>query len=207
MSVAMAKKSYFNDPSCGDQYANWEIEEKSILCIVDGLGHGPDAETAAKAAVAYVGDHLSDSLSEIFKGCDAALRSTRGAVMGIAVIDENAKTLTYAGIGNTEIRIIGRKGGGLASDRGIVGGGYRSLNPQTLPLADGQTVLMFTDGIDRGIDISGYDASLVSNLPDLAKKIIEDWGQETDDRAVLIYRSGGCQGLRGTSERPGVNDE
>jgi len=200
MSAAMAKRSYFNDPSCGDQLAYWQTDKEIILCIADGLGHGPDAETAAKAAIAYVGAHLSDSLSDLFKGCDAAIRLTRGAAMGIAVIDKNAGTLTYAGIGNTEIRIIGRKGGGLTSNRGIVGGGYRSLNPETLPLVEGQTVLMFTDGIDRGIDISGYDASLVSNLPDLAKKIIEDWGHETDDRAVLIYRSDACTG-------PGVRSQ
>lgn len=206
MSVAMAKRSYFNETSCGDQLAYWQTDEEIILCIADGLGHGPDAETAAKAAIAYVGDHLSESLTDIFKGCDSAMRSTRGSAMGIAVIDKNAGTLTYAGIGNTEIRIIGRKGGGLTSNRGIVGGGYRSLNPETLPLVEGQTVLMFTDGIDRGIDIAGYDGSLRSNLPDLAKKIIEDWGHETDDRAVLIYRSGGCEGLRGRSQQTRGDD-
>lgn len=186
----MEKHSYFNDPSCGDQYAAWEIDGKVILCIVDGLGHGPYAEVAGKAAITYVGNHLTESLTDIFKGCDAALRSTRGAAMGMAVIDENSNTLTYAGIGNTEIRIVGKSSRGLASDYGVVGGGYRSLRPQTVSFEEHETAILFTDGIDNRLDVSGYSRLLIADLPELAKTLIKDWGHETDDRAVMIYKSG-----------------
>ena len=135
-----------------------------------------------------MGDHLSESLHDIFKGCDSSIRSTRGAAMGIVVIDQEAGSLTYAGIGNTEIRIVGGKAGGLASDYSIVGGGYRRLNPRTLPMSKGETVVMFTDGIDPRLDVSEYNGTLNSDPQKLASKIIEDWGRETDDRAVLVFR-------------------
>ena len=108
--------------------------------------------------------------------------------MGIAVLDQAANTLTYAGIGNTGIRIIGEGAGRVASNDGIIGGGYRLLSPQTVPIAAGELVIMFTDGIASRLDISKYDGSLRSDLQRLADRIIEDWGRETDDAAVLIFR-------------------
>ena len=188
MSIAMAKRSYFNDPHCGDETSYWQAGSSVMLCVVDGLGHGEHAETAAKAAIAYVGDHLSESLPDIFAGCDAALRSTRGAVMGITVIDRAASTLTYAGIGNTQIRIIGEAAGRVGSDSGIIGGGYRRLSPRTVPIAPGELVIMFTDGVANRLDVSTYDGSVQSDLQQLADRIIEDWARKTDDAAVLIFR-------------------
>ena len=156
--------------------------------MVDGLGHGEFAEIAAKAAIAYVGHHLSESLPKIFAGCDRAIRSTRGAVMGIAVIDQAANTLTFAGIGNIRISINGEGAGRVVSDYGIIGGGYRRLSPQTVPIAAGELVMMFTDGIASRLNISKYNASVRSDVQQLADRIVEDWGLETDDAGVLIFR-------------------
>ncbi len=184
----MATRSYFNDPHCGDQCSYWRDGSTITLCLVDGLGHGPHAETAAKAAIAYVGNHVSESPADIFAGCNAALRSTRGAVMGIAVIDQAANALTYAGVGNIGIRIVGEGAGHVTSDNGIVGGGYRRISPQTVLMEPGHLVIMFTDGITEKFDISGYHGSVLSDVHQLADRIVEDWGRETDDNGVLILR-------------------
>jgi len=52
----------------------------------------------------------------------------------------------------------------------------------------GDLVIMFTDGIKELIALSRYDEELRADGALLAEKIIEDWGKETDDAAVLIYR-------------------
>jgi len=36
-------------------------------------------------------------------------------------------------------------------------------------------------------DNPGYDDALLSDVQELAEKIIEDWGRDTDDAVVLIY--------------------
>lgn len=193
MNPAMAKRSHSGNPYCGDEFSCWMHGGKIILCIVDGLGHGEDAEKAAKAAVRYVGNHLSESLDKIFTGCDYAIRRTRGVAMGIAVVDEKRATLTFGGIGNTVAKIFGGETKILTCDAGIVGGGFKTFMPQPVHISPGELLVMHTDGITDQLDISGYSATLQKDLSKLAAAVIDDWGRENDDSAVLIYRYGGLQ--------------
>ena len=190
MRVANAKRAFLNGPHNGDQCANWQNGPDIMLCVVDGLGHGKDAEVAAKAAVDYVGSHLSEPLPAIFAGCDSAIRHTRGVAMGLAVINEDTETLTFAGIGNTCLLIIGKKRVALNSDPGIVGGGYRAIYPETQPIISGDLVIMYTDGLQETSDMSGYDAHLIEDIQRLAERLLKDWDRGTDDATVLVFRSG-----------------
>jgi serine phosphatase RsbU (regulator of sigma subunit) len=183
------------DLHCGDQFGHWRKGKRITLCIVDGLGHGEDAEKAARAAIEYVAYHLSAPLQEIFSGCNRHIRNTRGVAMGIAVIDEDERTLSYAGVGNTRIKIMRKPSSNpaeretvhLVSDYGIVGGGYRKLSPETLPFGPGDLVFLHTDGVKELTELSGYREALLSDVQRLAEQIIVDWGCDTDDAAVLIF--------------------
>jgi len=188
MQIAIAKRSFLNDPHCGDQAAYWQSGGKTILCIVDGLGHGEHAERAAKAAVDYVAQHLSEPLPNLFAGCNAAIRHTRGVAMSVVVIEEEAGTLTHAGIDNTRTMIVGERIVRLTSNYGIVGGGYRKLSPETVPLTPGDLVIMYTDGIKQRCDVSAYRDALRGDVQQLAERILQDWSRETDDAAVLVFR-------------------
>ena len=196
MAVGSVKRPFKGDTHCGDQFGHWQKGHLAMLCIADGLGHGKHAEKAAKAAMAYVASHRTEPLTEIFSGCNRELRDTRGVAMGIAVIDEKTRTLTYAGVGNTRIVILRsadsketvRKIVYLRSNFGIVGGGYKRLVPETVPFAPGDLVIIYTDGVKELIDFTGYDAPLYEDVQQLAGKIIEDRRRDTDDAAVLIYR-------------------
>ncbi len=196
MNVGIAKRSYNGAPFCGDQVDLWQRGRKTTLCIVDGLGHGEYAEKAAKAALYFVAHKLLEPLSEVFVGFNTALRNTRGVAMGIAVIDEAAQTLTYAGVGNTRIIIVRRTDSGpadrktlhLRSNFGIVGGGYKSLSPESVYFEPGDLMIMYTDGVQERIDFTGYDDMLNKDVQRMAEKIIEYWGRDTDDAAVLIYK-------------------
>ncbi len=116
--------------------------------------------------------------------------------MGIAFIDDHQQTLTYAGIGNTRIMILrsadlketDRKPIYLISDFGIVGGGYKRLSPETVSFAPGDLVVMYTDGVKELIDLAEYKKSLYEDVQQLAEKIIKNWGRDSDDAAVLIYK-------------------
>jgi len=191
MQVAIVKRSFFGDPHCGDECAYWQSDGKAILCIADGLGHGEEAEQAAQAAVDYVARHLAQPLADIFAGCDRALHRTRGVTMGIAVIDKEAETLTYAGVGNPRAMIV--RGAPpvvcLSNNYGIVGGGYRKLTPETVELHPGDLVILTSDGIKERCDVLAYGEMLHGNVHRLAERILHDWGRETDDVAVLVFRN------------------
>jgi len=189
MTVATAKRAYRNDTYCGDKCAWWENENKLTLCIADGLGHGPEAEAAARAAVEYVGFHISESIPSLFLGCDIALQLTRGAAVGLIVIDKINKTLTYAGIGNTRAFVVNNGIDRFLSNYGIVGGGFRKLTPETIPLPENYFVIMYTDGIEEIFDFNKYSISLKQDIQLLSQQILNDWGRDWDDAAIMIYKS------------------
>ncbi len=188
MQVAIAKRALNDAHYCGDECAYWKDDKKTILCIVDGLGHGKNAEIAAKAAVDYIAQHLSDSLQELFAGCDLAIRKTRGVAMGIVIIDENLDKLTYVGVGNTRAIVVGAKTLRLGNSYGIVGAGYKTLSPESLALHPGDLMVLFTDGLAEMMDLSVYDEALLADAKGLAEKIIQDWRRGEDDATVLVYK-------------------
>lgn len=188
MITGTAKRARDNAPHCGDALGVWRMNGTRTLCIVDGLGHGEHAETAARAALDCVLRHLSRPLPDIFAICDRALRGTRGVVMGIAAIDEAAGRLTYAGVGNTSILIAGTGQHRLGSDPGIVGAGYRSLSLESVPLQPGDHVIMWTDGIKPEFDLELCSSWRATDPQPLAEAILGRWGRESDDAAVLVFR-------------------
>jgi len=176
------------EPHCGDQAGCWEYDGKVVLCVIDGLGHGKGAEQAALAALDFVARYHQLPMLEVFATCDKALRDTRGVAMSIAVADPAAGTLTYAGIGNMRAMVVGQETTRLSNYYGIVGGGYRMLKTETVPLTPGDLVVLYTDGI-KEFDMSDYDETLRADVGRLAERIIEDWRRETDDAAVLVFRN------------------
>jgi len=186
--VAVAKRALNEEPHCGDQCDYWYANGTITLAMVDGLGHGKHAETAAVAAIAFVSQNLTMSLDAIFHGCNAALSRSRGAAMGIAAIELATGRVTFAGIGNTRARIFGTKLVTLNSQRGIVGGGFRRIMCQKALLHPGDILVMFTDGIRENMKIANYEAILRTDANKLAHAILSDWSIATDDAAVLVFR-------------------
>lgn len=178
----------FGDPRCGDQGQWWRRDDGLLLCLVDGLGHGPNAETAALAVLEYMGAHRDEDLHELFAGCDRAVRHTRGAAAGLAHIDERTGVLTFAGIGNIWGLIRDHREIRMISDYGIVGGGYRKLRPETYPLEPGNLVMLATDGIQARSADQGWPSVPFGELQAQADMILERWGRKTDDAAVMLYR-------------------
>jgi len=191
--IGCISKPFKGEQYCGDQCAYWHKDHKITLCLADGLGHGEAAYIAAKAAVDYVDQHIDDQITHIFTGCNLKIRNTRGVAMGIAQIDEDARELIYAAVGNIRAMIVrvlssGYKDIHLLSDNGIVGAGYRALMPDRIKLMPDDLVIMFTDGVKDIIDLASFDQALCRDVQKLAHEIIRQWGCDTDDSAVLIYK-------------------
>jgi anti-sigma regulatory factor (Ser/Thr protein kinase) len=86
----------------GDAYFFQQRAGQTLLAAVDGLGHGQGAYEAAQVALEVLAEWQGESLDEIFHAAHAALRPTRGAVMGACVLDTRRETFQYAGVGNIE---------------------------------------------------------------------------------------------------------
>ena len=191
MDVAIVSKALDGAPYCGDQGGYWPDGGRVTMCLADGLGHGKEAQAAARAAVDYVGANRAQPLAGLFQGCDGALRQTRGAAVSVAVADEAARTLTFAAIGNVRGVVVGEKNKRLATSTGIVGGGYKSLAVEEMPLASGNLVILFTDGLRMvEADLPNLTAGAANGVGDLAERLLAAWWTGADDGAVLVSRLG-----------------
>ena len=153
-------------------------------CLIDGLGHGPDAADAAEICGDAIRAHAEASPQELLEACHEALLDTRGVVMTAAWFDLERETVVWAGVGNVDARLV-HAGPELREEVALVFGGvlgYRMprIRPATMPLERGDLLVMITDGIDGAISpaLTGGGAAQT-----LADRIFEQHGKGTRRRA------------------------
>ena len=176
---------------CGDAWAYARSGRWQRLCVVDGLGHGPLAATAAKDAVAvFLDARESDSPADILARSHQALRSTRGAVMAIAAIDASAGMLSFAGVGNigAVVHANGHAASHLLSTEGIVGYQMRTVRGVERAWSRGDTLIMSSDGLSGRWNLGRY-ANLLQRHPTvIASVLFRDFARDNDDATVVIAR-------------------
>jgi len=186
--VGFARRSLHDATECGDACGYVHLDARTLLYVIDGLGHGKYAEEAAQAAVACVKESADQDLVKILSHCDAAIFHSRGAAVGLANIDETRGELTYAGVGNTRIIYGKRRLKSFNSDAGIVGTGFGRVREEKAQLAPGDMVVMYTDGLKTDIRFGSYDRALHADAARLAERILHDSSRGTDDVGVIVYR-------------------
>ncbi|MDP6952754.1 MAG: SpoIIE family protein phosphatase [Alphaproteobacteria bacterium] len=161
---------------------------RTLACMIDGLGHGEEAEVAALAALAYVEANVEQSMPDLFSGCDAALKATRGAAVGICLIDRSTATLDYAAVGNTRFALVGTTLEYLSGGNGIVGAGVNPMISEQRKIEHGMKAVMWTDGISELIDFAPYRQLLEHDASEAANAILRDNATPQDDACVLVWR-------------------
>lgn len=172
-----------------------------VAVVVDGLGHGPEAAMASRAAVSAFVSGTETAPEELVAYVHAAMRQTRGGVLGACWIDATSSQLTYVGIGNVTGRLVsGGESRGLLGREGMIGTGLRapSIRAVTYPWEPGATVVIASDGLKSRWDPLAHPG-LLSHDPAVVAAVLErDHRRQSDDTAVLVVqdlRPGG--GIRG----------
>ena len=180
----------------GDLHLIKPITDGVLAAVVDGLGHGDEALTAAKTAIAVLESHAEEPLAALVKHCHAALTQTRGVVMTVATLRSLEDTLGWLGVGNVEaILLRADRQAKVPSDRvllrsGLVGYRLPYLRASTLPLAPDDLLIFATDGIDATF----AEGLVYSDSPqELADGILERHFKGHDDALVLVVRYLGPQ--------------
>jgi serine/threonine protein phosphatase PrpC len=171
----------------GDSYVALEEADGTLLVVFDGLGHGAEAETAARLAVATMERQGGVDLDERVRRCHKALDGTRGVVLSAAWIQPGR--LCWLGVGNVE-GVVLRRGLAQPAERllqigGIVGYRLPALRPATLRLSVGDLLIMATDGIaDNFVD----ETPRRGTPRGIADRILKACAKDTDDALVLVAR-------------------
>ena len=173
---------------CGDRAAVVSRGGRTLIVVVDGLGHGEEAARAADAAVAALDDGAGGDALTALGRCHEALRETRGAAVSAAAFDPREGTLTWAGVGNVEGRLV-RAGRGLTESLltlgGIVGRNLPPLRAMSVPVERGDMLLLATDGLTATF---GDDLEPSGSCSAIARRLLDAFGRPTDDALVVVAR-------------------
>ena len=167
------------------------VGKGTLVAVVDGLGHGQDAASAAHAAVAALDRHSRESLADLVRRCHEALVGLRGVVLGLGYLDPQGATLTWLGVGNVGGILLRADLGNrpsritLVPSAGFIGAEQTHPTTRSVPLALGDTVILFSDGIRDGF----AESLLLSNTPqEIADFVITRHVKGNDDALVLVAR-------------------
>ncbi len=173
----------------GDAVVIREAGPGLMAAIVDVLGHGPEAHAAAVKAEQFLRDVLDagDPVA-LLVGLHEAIKGTRGAGAGIAVLSTATGVLRYAGVGNTVIRRFGSVQDRLFSADGIVGSTMRAPREQRMTLSPGDAIVMYTDGVHDRFELRDYPQLPCQDAETIVRTVIQRFGKDHDDAACIAVR-------------------
>jgi anti-sigma regulatory factor (Ser/Thr protein kinase) len=178
--------------------------------VVDGLGHGPEAAAAARAALAVFerrppagadgSPPAEQQPADLAREAHQAMRATRGGVLGACVIDPDGGRLVYSGVGNIHGRIVsGSRRDHLISHPGTLGTQLSPPRIQTSAHAwePGSALILASDGIDTRWDPGAHPGLLERHPAVTAAVIHRDHARGRDDATVLVVRDTRVTGRAG----------
>lgn len=181
------------ETECGDAWAFWHRDgELAALIVADGLGHGPLAATAARAAIAlWRTESPRVAPAELLARAHAALRATRGAAVSCLWAQPTRRTLTYAGVGNIAGTIVSAelKTRSMVSINGTVGMEVRRIQEFQYPLEAGAAVILCSDGIATHWRFDRYPGLLQRHPSVIAGVIYRDHVRGRDDATVAVLKT------------------
>lgn len=189
LSWASAARPRTGESACGDLAVVLVTERGALVAVIDGLGHGPHAASAAAAAGEALRARPDAAPDRLLADCHAALARTRGAVVSVASVDVSARQIAWAGVGNVS-GVILRPGGrreNLLLHSGLVGGRLPAVRRAVLPFGPGDAVVFASDGVNPGF----YSSLRNDQSPQFViESTLRDHAVPTDDATVLALSWG-----------------
>jgi anti-sigma regulatory factor (Ser/Thr protein kinase) len=174
---------------CGDAWRISSTHRRLTLLVVDGLGHGPGAAASAAAATAVFAEVEGAEPGAALARFDRATRGTRGTALSFVSIDPAARTLSFAGVGNVDGRLLSEVGANtthLVPQNGIVGHTMPTVRPVTVPWPAGARLVLHSDGVSARWRIETYPGLMAAHPSLMAGVLFRDFARERDDATILV---------------------
>ena len=174
----------------GDAWVSYMTRDTATIAVIDGLGHGPLAATAANVAVRTIGGDSDAPLERILADMHNAMRPTRGAAVGIARIHSSHGRLDFAGVGNIAGGAVGEDATRrVVSLPGIVGHEMRKVQTFSYPFNESTLLILHSDGISSGWNMAAYPGLVQHDPALIAAVLYRDHGRNTDDATVVVIKA------------------
>jgi len=180
---------------CGDQGVAVDASGAAYVTLIDGLGHGAPAATAATRAVDVIMGERFKPVDALLKLCHRELASTRGAAMTLVRIEFADESLEWMGVGNVVADLFIKGVGGVQNrlsarlTGGIVGYQMPEISsPERITIRPGALLVVATDGIS---ETYAENLDFTASAYAIAEHIIRGHNRAIDDALVLVARHRG----------------
>jgi anti-sigma regulatory factor (Ser/Thr protein kinase) len=161
------------------------------LFLMDGLGHGPEANKAVLEGFNSFRLCPYHDPAEIIRFMHNPLKRTRGGVGMVVVLDMMTRKYEILGVGNISAKLVGNiESKNVMSYNGIIG--HNIPNTMTSHETDGKDckfIILCSDGIKSRWDISKFPMILRYDPSIIAAAIYKDFARKSDDMSVVIIKT------------------
>ncbi|HEX4153440.1 MAG TPA: ATP-binding SpoIIE family protein phosphatase [Steroidobacteraceae bacterium] len=174
---------------CGDCWCIADDGSTVSLLVADGLGHGPLAATAARAAAEAFEERPFDDPLSVVQNLNRRLSGGRGAVAACAQLHPAPGKLEYAGVGNIS-GVISQPSAsrGLVSFNGTLGTPSVRCRQFDYECPPDGVVIMHSDGLSARWHLGDYPGLHRRHPAVIAGVLFRDHARKHDDATVLVAR-------------------
>lgn len=182
-------------PKSGESVAgdSWLLQGEGdyrTILVVDGLGHGPNAARAARAATEAFAAKPSAAPAALMEICHSALTTTRGAAGAAARIVLAKNQGSFAGIGNIACRVetTGERRQ-LVSHSGTLGHVMRRVQEFEFAFPAGALLILHSDGLTTHWTSADYPGLMSKHAGLIAGVLYRDHERGSDDVTVVVLKN------------------
>lgn len=196
IEIGQAQAPRAGERESGDRCVFWQAEQRALVAVIDGVGHGREAAEAAAVAAEVLEQNRNESLGALLKLCHEKLVATRGAAITLTLFDGRDGTLRWVGAGNVAAMLLHTEPSGNTRTRelfvrsGVAGVSLPSTEVSTTSLARGDLVVLATDGL-RPAFMDRVDR--LARPQPLAERLLAEYGTQSDDALVVVVRLVGAR--------------
>lgn len=193
VAAVMVAKTF--EKYCGDNFAVIENGNDCYLIVLDGLGHGVNANEASSLAVRTFEKNYALEPCGSLRLIHDSIRKTRGAVGSVVHISTTKNEIAYCGIGNISGKLYSGYGANLSnvasrnliSYNGTIGHNIpNTFHLQRIDWSGASLLVMHSDGIKTRWDLGKYPNLHRHDPSIIAAVIFRDYCRQTDDSLVLV---------------------
>jgi hypothetical protein len=182
------------ETECGDAFAVCRAGPETVVMVADGLGHGPLAADASRAAVDILPRVAGADVTEILQAIHNALRGSRGAAVSVASLNQERRVIRYCGAGNIVGAIVeGTETRHFVSMHGIVGQQIRTPRSFEYAWNPESVVVLHSDGIGSSWNLQKLPGITRKSAAVIAGAIWRAARRRNDDATVLVVKAGSTQ--------------
>ncbi len=174
---------------CGDAWGFGSGREGPTLIVIDGSGHGREANRAAETALDTFHANIDRNPVQLMERIHAALASTRGAAVALARPRDGDDSLAFVGVGNiTGAVVAGGSEKRFVSHGGVAGHLRPRIHEFSYPWPEGGLVILHSDGISARWSLESYPGLAAAHPSVVAGVLYRDFRRGRDDVSIVAMR-------------------